>query len=297
MLIANYEADELLMQTTMASCKRKYTLKLESGATYPLGRKYTRGGRFSSKAVEEALAKLNKHKVTNYTIECDLTYQDMNLASFLMEKQIRKVWKLTGVDRIDFWLGPSDGSNFRFKSAVTAPYKSNRQPKPELLLQLREYLMVKHHAQEIIGYEADDALGIYQKCTTIAVHCDKDIFMIPGKHYNTMKDETVDVVDPGTVFQEKGSLKGYGCAFFYAQLLMGDKTDTIPSLHKGYGPVHICSLFANCEREEDYVQVIKKEYQKHEGDNWIARLKEQADLVWICREEGVTGARYVEKFL
>lgn len=306
MLICNYESDELIMQTATSVAKRAYYIKLASGALYPLGRKYVKGGRFNQGLVEKALTKIGKVKEEDYTIELITTYGDLSLATFLMENQIRKIYHLTKCDRIDFWLGPSNGSNFRFKSAVTQPYKSNRGEKPELVVQLREYLMMIHGAKEIEGYEADDALGIYQvdplnlsyDSGTIAVHCDKDIFMIPGKHFNTMTNQFVDVTDPGELHVSNSkALKGTGLAFFYAQLLMGDPTDTIPSLAKGYGPVKIMKLFEGCRKEADYLFKVCDEYQHHMGTGWQARLEEQADLVWICRNSTEKGSDYIRKLL
>ncbi len=313
MLVVNYESDELIMQTATSVAKREYHIKLASGATYPLGRKYVKGGRFNQGLVEKAMTKLGKTKEEHYEIELVTTYGDLSLATYLMEKQIRKIYQLTKCDRINFWLGPSNGSNFRFKSAVTQPYKNNRGEKPELVNQLRDYLIMIHGAKEIEGHEADDALGLYQKESivvlddefgigrpfdgTIAVHCDKDIFMIPGWHFDTMTDQFIYVTDPGELHIKGKSLKGTGLAFFYAQLLMGDPTDTIPSLAKGYGPVKIMKLFKECEKEEDYLGKVMEEYQHHIGMDWQVRLEEQADLVWILRREGETGSKYIRSKL
>lgn len=297
MLLANIEADELLMSIATSVAKRSYHIKLASGASYPLGRKYVKGGRFNQGLVEKALTKIGKVKEEDYTIELVTTYGSLSLATFLMERQIRKIYHLTKCDRADFWLGPSNGSNFRFKSAVTQPYKSNRGEKPELVVELREYLINIHNAREIEGHEADDALGLYQTDDAIAVHCDKDIFMIPGAHFNTMTDSLVYVTDPGELHVHNKALKGTGLAFFYAQLLMGDRIDTIPSLAKGYGPVKIQKVFEGCKTEQDYLCKVMEEYQHHIGIGWQARLEEQADLVWILRREGERGSDYIRKLL
>lgn len=300
MLVANVESDELVMQAVTGVAKRAYHIKFSSGATYPLGRKYTKNGRFNPGEVVKAMVKLGKSK-ENYTIECEQVYGDATMAIHLMERQIRKYYAITKCDRLDFWLGPSDGSNFRFKSAKTQVYKSNRGEKPALVYVLRDYLKTVHLAQEIYGYEADDALGIYQNENTIAVHCDKDIFMIPGMHLNTMSDELVHVSDPGSIFLKNTAVKGTGIAFFWAQMLMGDPTDTIPSLphpvYKGYGAVSTMKQLSRCTTEEDYAKAVISAYKEVLGDSYQERLEEQADLVYICRNKETTGKDYVRGFV
>lgn len=300
MLVANIEADELVMQAVTGVAKRSYYMKFQSGAVYPLGRKYVAGNRFSHTEVHKTMEKLGKSK-EDYEIACNVTYGEESLAVYLMEKQIRKIFAILRCDRQDFWLGPSDGSNFRFKSAKTQPYKSNRGEKPELVIKLREYLKNRYQAQEIQGHEADDALGIYQKDNTIAVHCDKDIFMIPGKHFNTITDQIIDVSDPGSIELKKGAVKGTGIAFFWAQMLTGDPTDTIPSFphkkYKGYGAATTFKALGACKTEEEMAEVVIDIYKDTLGDKYQERLEEQADLVYICREEGLTGKDYVRRWL
>lgn len=298
MLVANIEGDELVMQTATSIARRNYTVKLTSGGVYPLGRKYlTEGGRFSQHEVEKAMLKLKKVKNVDYTIECDITYGEIGLAVYLMENQLRKIRAITECGRTDIWLGPSNGSNFRFASAKTQPYKSNRGEKPPIVTELREYLKNVHGAMEIEGYEADDALGIYQKDNTIAVHCDKDIFMIPGKHLNTMTDQILDVTDPGEIHLEKTSIKGTGLAFFFAQMLLGDSTDTIPNLVRGYGPAKVFKLLQNCVTELDYFKIVQETFKKELGLGYEERLLEQADLVYICRNRQQKGRDYIKGLL
>lgn len=293
MIICNLEGDELCMQTATSIAKRNYSIRFKNGTVYPLGRKYVKNGRFSRFEVAKMLTKLKKTEGEHYTIECDITYGDSDLAYFLMERQLRKIYSLTKCDLINIWLGPSNKSNFRFAAAKTVPYKSNRTEKPPIIEELREYLKNIKGAQEIEGHEADDALGMYQTDTSIAVHCDKDIFMIPGLHLNTMTDKITVVSDPGELHLSGKALKGTGIAFFYAQLLMGDPTDTIPSLARGYGPVTILKLFDGLTTEVEFQEAVVKEYKKQIGDGWEDRLKEQADLVWILRDQGIPGSKYL----
>ncbi|CAB4120919.1 exonuclease [uncultured Caudovirales phage] len=295
MLICNYEGDELLMQVLTAITKREYYIKLDSGGTKKLGKEYYRNGRFSHTAVKERLDRLGK----GYTVELMTICDDFNNATYLINQEVKKIYNITKCDRIDFHIGPSDGSNFRFKSAVQQPYKGKRAEKPALHAKLREYLITVHGAQVIQGYEADDALGIYQTQDTIACHCDKDICMIPGKHFNTMTNEFYTVEDPGTLTlsEDNKTLKGTGLAFFYAQLLMGDRTDNIPAIkhptYKGWGAKTTYEALKSCTNEYEYLDTVSRKYCDNDLFSWRERLYEQADLVWICRELGVTGSKYL----
>jgi hypothetical protein len=324
MIICNVEGDEILMSICMKVKKTKYWAVFPKGTRYHLTERYRVNGRFSRKSVELYFAKKKLVLDENYTIEVTEDYEGKEeLALFLIKKQIRKLYAMTNADVINFWLGPSstDTPNFRFKSAVTQPYKSDRAEKPAIREMLREWLIQTQGAQIAHGHEADDMLGIHQKneftvrddfnefgefvggslsSGTIACHVDKDICQIPGWHYNTDSDSLYYVTDPGelTLSNDRSSLKGKGIAFFYAQMLMGDRTDTIPSLKSGkYGAVGVYNLLQDCKEEYDYVTIIVEEFQKVMGDKWRDRLYEQADLVFICRKQGETGSVYIHNKL
>lgn len=323
MIICNIEGDELLMNICMKVKKTKYFAVFPKGTKYHLTEKYRVNGRFNRKSVELYFAKKGLKLEEHFNIISEESYEGKeDLALFLIKKQIRKLYAMTKADVLHFWVGPSsaDIPNFRFKSAVTAPYKSDRAAKPEIREMLREWLIQTQGAQIAHGYEADDMLGIHQSpiyqvvstvknaisgeklgnhyytSGTIAVHVDKDINQIPGWHYNTDKDEMWFCSDPGGLIlsDDRSTLKGNGIAFFYAQMLLGDRTDTIPSLKKGkYGAVGVYELLRNCKEEEDYLSIIIEEFKNVEGEYWLNRLEEQADLVFICRKEGEYGSKYI----
>ena len=62
---------------------------------------------------------------------------------------------------------------------------------------MNEYLVKEYKAEVCDGQEADDALGINQTDQTIICTIDKDLLMIPGQHYNFVKEEfkTVTYLD------------------------------------------------------------------------------------------------------
>ncbi len=172
-------------------------------------------------------------------------------------------------------------------------YKAGRPAKPHWLPQIKERLVKQWGAQEIIGYEADDALGIYQTKDTVAVHIDKDINMIPGWHYNHVKGEWLHVPDGiGSLTYADKKLKGKGLMFFYAQMLMGDRTDNIPGI-PGIGDKGAFTRLAHLTTEEECATVIASEYGTRYQEHWEEAIAEVADLLWIVRSCRNTGSQYL----
>lgn len=289
MLIGNIEADELIMQTVTSIAKRDYVIKFKSGAELNNNR------RSDKRELITKMTRLGKVLDEDYTLELRTTYKPLPLAIFIVEKQLRKLHVMTECDRFDIWVGPTDGSNFRFKSAKTEPYKSNRAAKPDIVVQLRDYLINFKGAQVIWGYEADDALGIYQTKDTVAIHCDKDIFMIPGLHYDTIKDKFITVTELGELVLNSGKVTGNGLYFFYYQLIVGDRTDTIPSLKSGLGPVKAFEILNGLQTEKDLLLAVHSLFITVLEEKGIERLLEQADLVWICRDRTEKGSDYIKR--
>ena len=132
------------------------------------------------------------------------------------------------VEFILFELGSNDyemyftgKSNFRKELATVKEYKGNRKHSrhPLHLADIRKYLISQHGAKLTDGQEADDDLGIrlteLGDCGIIAT-IDKDLLMVPGKHYNWVNNTKL-ITTPEQ-----------GLQYFYTQLLVGDSTDNIP---------------------------------------------------------------------
>ncbi len=207
--------------------------------------------------IEEFLDNRVKSLDKDYTLEPYSIIEEEFVVKYTLDRMIEKLYELEipnvgKVNLVNLWLSPSDGSNFRYKVAnipgSKGPgYKAGRAPKPHYLSFIRQRLTEEWGAQEIQGYEADDALGIYQKEDTIASHIDKDINMIPGHHYNHVTGEYYYVPEGlGTLTYDNGKLIGRGTVFFYAQLITGDATDNIPGIpkygaKKAYDILHLCN--------------------------------------------------------
>lgn len=169
--------------------------------------------------------------------------------------------------------------NYRHDVATIKEYKGNRKDtaKPKYYDEIREYMVKVWKAEVIDGREADDALGCMQWSSpsraTVICSIDKDLKMIPGWHYNFVKDELYDV-----------SLDEANRWLFY-QMLVGDTSDNIPGINK-IGPKTADKLLPN-DKDVSYWQgVVIDAYQKQYGDTWREAYNEIATLLWMQREEG-----------
>lgn len=168
--------------------------------------------------------------------------------------------------------------NFREAIAKTLPYKGNRKdtPKPQYYEEIREYMM-KHHGAKLINFEeADDAMGYRQmemRGNSVIVSIDKDMKMIPGWHYNFVKQSLVYVN------------KAQANSWFFRQLLTGDMTDNILGI-KGMGPKTADKLLEPVLGDVvGMSEVAQREYRKAYGEKeWEAIHDEMAQLLWIRRE-------------
>ncbi len=133
------------------------------------------------------------------------------------DEAMQRILHATGAETYKVFIGGND--NFRY--TINPEYKAHRKdmPRPEWLQPVREYLVTVHGASICDNIEADDALGINQdkteSHTTVIVSVDKDLLMIPGKHYNFVRHEHSTVTPL------------MGKRWFYRQLIMGDGADNI----------------------------------------------------------------------
>ena len=184
-----------------------------------------------------------------------------------------------GATEEDMTMYLSGSENFRNGVATIKPYKGNRDAshKPVHGPAIREYM--KRHYTTLVSEdeEADDQVGyshyrmwVQDPHSTVICTVDKDIDMIPGLHYNFVKDETY-------YMNEHDADK-----WFYLQLLMGDSTDNIPGL-PGVGPKGAAKMLAPYDNIMDWYDVAKEAYD-NAYDDGLAALVENARLLWIRRE-------------
>lgn len=203
---------------------------------------------------------------------------DPFLACARVDSGIENILKACDPDnpepQYELWLTGKD--NFRYK--VYPEYKGNRKEsyRPRWEKDVKDYLITAWEAQWSEGCEADDMVGVRQMEleNSIICHIDKDIDMIPGKHYGwpiiregkTVREEQFYTITPEEALRK-----------FYRQLLTGDVTDNIKGA-TGIGPVKADRILANCETEEEMFHACLDHYGSMEEMTMNARC------LWIWRE-------------
>jgi hypothetical protein len=181
------------------------------------------------------------------------------------------------VDDMTMYLSGAD--NFRIGIATIKPYKGNRDAshKPVHGPAIREYMIKKYGALVSENEEADDQVGyshyrmyIADEQSSCIATVDKDLDMIPGMHYNFVKDESYFIDDDAAI------------RWFYLQLLMGDSTDNIPGLPR-IGPKTASKMLEGLTEELEYYTVAREAYDQAYEDG-LAALIENARLLWIRRQ-------------
>lgn len=208
-----------------------------------------------------------------------------------LSKQTNKLRRWQGEPEVPYL------PNFRYERAVSKPYKGTRKnPKPFHFDNILAYLLGNYDCRIANGIEADDAMGIEQTKRpheTIICSRDKDLRMVPGYHYSWEcgKQAAIGPVETEGVgwleTNPSGQLVGYGYKFFCAQMLMGDSVDNIPGLPKA-GKAFAKALLEPLNTVEDLYTATKQAYIDKLGTSKDTKeyFLEQADLLWIMREEG-----------
>lgn len=180
-------------------------------------------------------------------------------------------------------------SNFRIAEASEAyPYKGNRAEadKPELLGDIKQWMIDEYDAELQQGQEADDALSI-AACTLghgIAT-IDKDLDGCPGWHFNWVRNDIYYVTE------EQAN------RFFYNQMLTGDSTDNIPGLFKRTGKKAMAKVKAPLDEltqpaemyayvKQVYMDAVEEKAMLSDEADVTRWLLSQGRCLWMRREEG-----------
>lgn len=137
-----------------------------------------------------------------------------------------------------------------FRKRINPEYKANRRDTvpPIYLQQCRDFLISEWNAEVSEGCEADDLLGINQTENSIICTLDKDLDMVPGLHYNWVKNEIYNV-------SELEGLRN-----LYKQALVGDRSDNIQGV-AGIGPVKAAKIIDCLTTEEEMYETVRQLYQ------------------------------------
>ena len=169
-------------------------------------------------------------------------------------------------------------SAFNFRNILYPDYKMNRHKdvsKANKFVPMIRKLAVKHGmAIEAFNCEADDFLRIWAEQALAAneeytvVSIDKDLYCIPGRHYNPKKEET-------RVINKLDATR-----HFYEQLLKGDSVDNIPGI-VGIGPKKAEKALASCENETEMQEVVVSMYMDAYALLWHDMLLSNGKMLYL----------------
>lgn len=204
--------------------------------------------------------------------------EPLEIAVLRSDKLMRQLLEETQADSYRAFL--TGTTNFR--KEIDPLYKANRtQEPPRWLQQCREFLVTEWKAEVADNCEADDLLGIHQDKLggeTVVVSLDKDLLMIPGKHYKWGISGTVN----GKTWTKEAEFLEVtpddGLRSYFISTLVGDKSDNIIGVD-GLGPVKAKRALEGIDTEQGMFDRCRSLYS--DDSRFLKNLK----LLWIWREE------------
>ena len=205
---------------------------------------------------------------------------DWDLVKWRVDDRIEGILSAT---KVTSWQGYLTGKdNFRDSLATIRPYKGHRDrsDRPYWYQDIYWYLQSIRNCVIVHGMEADDAIAIEHSKSNYTIACsrDKDFLQLPGWAYcwpgwkqEEAKPHYISEID--------------GLRFFYSQLLTGDTADNIPGLYNVGSKSASVKRVYQCGSELSMFLVVKDEYEKRFGSYWDVFLGENADLLWLWRED------------
>lgn len=201
-------------------------------------------------------------------------------------------------------VGPE--KSYKYEQAIQKPYQANRNKLEHspVIQKIKEYL----GCQSSNEWEADDLVSAEayfcreHNIDYVIVSPDKDLRMVPGKHYN-FKTGCIDHVTKfGDIALVGNKLVGSGTKWFWAQMLMGDTCDGIQGLpwfvledgtKKRCGPVRTYGLLKNANTDWECFNIVLdayrmydefKDYRTGEPVGHINVLWSEAKMLWMKRK-------------
>lgn len=181
-------------------------------------------------------------------------------------------------------------TNFRYQ--IYPEYKGNRLDvyRPRHLHDVRGVLLDRHGATLSVNCEADDLLGVAQcsgvEDTTIC-SLDKDLLMIPGKHYSW----EISGTSKGTKWVKQAVHRTIdrdeALRWFYTQCLTGDNADNIKGA-SGVGKVGAARILADCHTHAEYIEAVLPYFSCEE------ELETNLDCLWIWRQAEGTWTKTIK---
>lgn len=232
------------------------------------------------------------HEEQGVEIDVEQNPPPFDVAQTILDERISNTHAILETTRSPEFYFTGKG-NFRNEICTTG-YKKRIGRKPYHHQNIKAYLKGKYPELwfELDGLEADDLLAVRQ-CedveNTIIISSDKDLLQVPGWHYsfeygNVPSFGPLLVDGFGKIWlDDKNKLRGYGEKFFYAQLIMGDPTDSIIGIPKS-GPSRAFKLLSNTNTPVEAFKAVREAYRAFYGDSGDDKLLENGRLLWIVRK-------------
>ena len=177
----------------------------------------------------------------------------------------------------------SGATNFRYN--VYPDYKKSRktQRKPHWIKECKQYLVDQFSGFQFEGFEADDLIAMtteaLRKTHNICIaSCDKDFTQLGGENvwqYDWTTSKSWNVTEQEAM------------AYFYKQLLIGDKSDDIPGIPK-VGPQTALKILAGCVEERDMYNAVVMSYKEKMNlstEDAVDAVNLRGKLLWLLRKE------------
>lgn len=269
------DCDIIVYRCGFACEKRAYVVEDRQGTVH-----------YSGPSHREAIEYTRKFPETTFSVEFKVVVEPVEYALQNVRTTLAALRENYPEAEYRYFL--SGGDNYRKDLATIRPYKGNRSKfsKPKHYEDIRAYIKFNYNAVVVEGMEADDELGIQATelaqagSQPIIVSTDKDLDMIPCKHFNWVKKEEYDVTDE-EAFRN-----------FFGQCLTGDSVDNVPGIHK-VGPVGAGKILANCRGPRAMLTAVREAWRLHYPDgveresggklSAEAALLEVGRLLWIKR--------------
>lgn len=190
-----------------------------------------------------------------------------------------------------------------FRKFFYGDYKANRLESPEFINIWRTTITSEYEKMEATAVnviESDDALALamhkyQQEYEVTLVHCDKDMYQIPGKHWNLRKsvEEALKIITP-----KEAAIN------WAIQMLTGDSTDNILGCankvdkvwasgakkgesyraRKGIGLKQAEKLFVDVKHPDEILEIVLYAYKDFFGSNWFDKYTKTNTLITLLQE-------------
>lgn len=185
---------------------------------------------------------------------------DFNEATKRADELINNIVQATSSE--EFRLILSSPTNFR--KEIYPEYKGQRPPTPDIVKEMKAYLLDRGAEVAPEGLEADDVMAIEQTIDTVICTIDKDLLQVPGWHYQwELRGTSVNGKEwvKEAKFFEQTEVEGN--RMFYEQCLKGDKADNVKGIF-GLGEAKAKKLLTDANSELEFVKICLEQYDTEE---------------------------------